>query len=59
MMIFALLVGVLYLQINHKEFNRQTVATDRIGALFFIVLNTVFSNLSAVDVFIKQKAIFM
>ncbi len=59
MMIFAILVGILYLQTNRREFNRQTVVTDRIGALFFIVLNTVFGNLSAIEVFIRQKAIFV
>jgi len=59
MMIFALLVGILYLQLNRKDFNRATVANDRLGAIFFIVINTVFGNLSAVDVFIRQKAIFM
>jgi len=59
MIIFGLIVGVLYLQLNSKDFNRQTVTMDRMGAFFFIVMNTVFGNLSALEVFIKQKLIFM
>ena len=31
----------------------------RLGALFFIIMNQVFGNLSAVDLFIKEKALFM
>lgn len=59
MIIFAVLVGLLYLRLNAKPWNDVTVVNDRIGAFFFIVLNQIFGNLSAVDVFIKQKALFM
>ncbi len=59
MIIFALLVGLLYFRLDTKQFNNRTVINDRIGALFFIVMNQVFGNLSAVDVFIRQKALFM
>jgi len=31
----------------------------RVGAFFFIVMNYVFSNMSAVDIFIKERAVFM
>ena len=31
----------------------------RVGAFFFIVMNQVFGNLSAVELFIKERAIFM
>ena len=31
----------------------------RTGALFFIVLNQMFSTLSAIELFIKERAIFM
>ena len=31
----------------------------RLGALFFIVLNQAFGNISAIDLFIKEKALFM
>ena len=40
-------------------YNYINVVNDRLGAIFFIVMNQVFSNLSAVDVFIKQKALFI
>ena len=32
---------------------------SRIGAFFFMCLNQVFSNMSAVDLFIRKKALFM
>ncbi len=57
--IFALLVGFLYLKLDNKGYNSSTVINDRIGAIFFIIMNQVFSNLSAIEVFIKQKALFM
>ena len=31
----------------------------RVGAFFFIVMNYVFGNMSAVDIFIKERAVFM
>ena len=31
----------------------------RIGVIFFIVMNQIFGNLSAIDLFIRQKHIFM
>ena len=33
--------------------------TSRLGVIFFIITNQVFGNLSAVDLFIKGKALFM
>ena len=36
-----------------------TLLLYRVGALFFIVMNQVFGNLSAIDLFIRQKALFM
>ncbi|XP_064387242.1 broad substrate specificity ATP-binding cassette transporter ABCG2-like [Halichondria panicea] len=59
MIIFALIVGLIYLRLDEKDVNVRTVISDRIGAFFFIVMNQVFGNLSAVDVFIKQKALFI
>ena len=57
--IFALLVGLLYFKQDKKTFNPSTVVNDRVGAIFFIVMNQVFGNLSAIDLFIKQRALFM
>ena len=34
-------------------------ALCRIGAIFFMVMNQIFSNMNAVDLFIRQKALFM
>lgn len=31
----------------------------RVGAFFFIVMNYVFGNMAAVDIFIKERALFM
>ncbi len=31
----------------------------RVGAIFFLIMNQVFGNLSAIDLFVKQKALFM
>ena len=57
--VFALMVGLLYLRQDTKSFNVRTVINDRVGAMFFIVMNQVFSNLSAIDIFIKQRALFL
>ena len=57
--IFALLVGILYFRLDKNDFNNRTVVNDRIGAFFFIIMNIVFGNLSAVEIFIYQKQLFM
>ena len=57
--ILALLVGILYFQLYKNDFNNKAVVNDRIGAFFFIVMMLVFGNLSAIELFIKQKSIFM
>lgn len=31
----------------------------RVGAFFFMIMNMVFGNLSAIDLFIKERKIFM
>ena len=36
-----------------------TLLINRVGAFFFIVMNQVFGNMSAVELFIKERAIFM
>ena len=32
---------------------------NRVGAFFFIVMNYVFGNMAAVDLFIKERALFV
>ena len=57
--IFALIVGILYFRLDKNDFNNKTVVNDRIGAIFFIVANLVFQTVSAIELFISQKSIFM
>jgi ATP-binding cassette subfamily G (WHITE) protein 2 len=52
----AILVGLIYLNINDTI---DTGVKNRSGAIFFIVTNQVFSNLSALDLFIKERILFV
>ncbi|KAK7113491.1 broad substrate specificity ATP-binding cassette transporter ABCG2-like isoform X2 [Littorina saxatilis] len=56
MVIFALIVGAVYFQISSTMTDG---IQNRVGAFFFIVMNQVFGNLSAVELFIKERAIFV
>ncbi|KAL8563939.1 hypothetical protein ACOMHN_059369 [Nucella lapillus] len=56
MVIFALIVGAVYFQISDTKTDG---IQNRVGAFFFIVMNQVFGNLSAVELFIKERAIFI
>ena len=38
---------------------RAFIFSCRVGVFFFIVMNMVFGNLSAVELFIKERAIFL
>jgi ATP-binding cassette, subfamily G (WHITE), member 2 len=53
---FALIVGVIYLQLDD---NVDSAIQNRVGAFFFIIMNQVFGNLSAVELFIKERSIFV
>jgi len=56
MVIFGLIVGVIYFGVdNSLQFGIQ----NRVGVFFFIVMNQVFGNLSSVELFIKERAIFI
>lgn len=55
----ALLSGMMYYRLDHKDFNARTAINDRIGALYFIVISQIFSILSALELFIKQRGQFM
>jgi ABC-type multidrug transport system permease subunit len=53
---FALVIGLIYFHINHN----QTGITDRTGAIFFILINSAFSNMFAViTTFPTEKTVFM
>ena len=54
--ILAVLVGLIYLNIDRTL---DTGVKNRNGAIFFIVTNQVFSNLSALDAFIRERVLFI
>ncbi|CAF3112309.1 unnamed protein product [Rotaria socialis] len=51
----AILVGFLYMNTDHTIENG---VKNRLGAIFFIVSNEVFINLSALELFIKERVLF-
>ena len=53
---FAVLVGLIYLQIDRSQ---DTGTRNRMGAIFFIVTNQVMGNLSAIELFLKERVLFI
>uniref|UniRef100_A0A8C5DNV0 ATP-binding cassette sub-family G member 2-like n=1 Tax=Gouania willdenowi TaxID=441366 RepID=A0A8C5DNV0_GOUWI len=53
---FALLVGLIYYQM---PLTLPEALQNRSGAFFFLIINMVFGNLSAVELFINERAIFI
>ncbi|KAM9315196.1 broad substrate specificity ATP-binding cassette transporter ABCG2b [Pholidichthys leucotaenia] len=53
---FAILVGLIYYQI---PLTMPEAFQNRTGAFFFLIINMVFGNLSAVELFINERAIFI
>uniref|UniRef100_A0A673KY87 ABC transporter domain-containing protein n=1 Tax=Sinocyclocheilus rhinocerous TaxID=307959 RepID=A0A673KY87_9TELE len=53
--ICALLIGLIYYQM---PLTLPEALQNRIGAFFFLIINMVFGNLSAVELFINERAIF-
>ncbi|XP_072319908.1 broad substrate specificity ATP-binding cassette transporter ABCG2b [Eucyclogobius newberryi] len=53
---FALLVGLIYFQM---PLTLPEALQNRGGAFFFLIINMVFGNLSAVELFINERAIFI
>ncbi|KAA0722578.1 ATP-binding cassette sub-family G member 2 [Triplophysa tibetana] len=54
--VFALLIGLIYYQMPKTL---PEALQNRIGAFFFLIINMVFGNLSAVELFINERAIFI
>ncbi|KAI7810530.1 broad substrate specificity ATP-binding cassette transporter ABCG2b [Triplophysa rosa] len=54
--VFALLIGLIYYQMPKTL---PEALQNRIGAFFFLIINMVFGNLSAVELFINERAIFV
>mmetsp|Transcript_23666 Transcript_23666/g.66384 ORF Transcript_23666/g.66384 Transcript_23666/m.66384 type:complete len:664 (+) Transcript_23666:75-2066(+) len=52
--IFGLLLGSMYYPLE----NTQKGIQDRLGCLFFIVMNAGFQNLSALEIFLLERSIF-
>ncbi|XP_041838230.1 broad substrate specificity ATP-binding cassette transporter ABCG2b [Melanotaenia boesemani] len=53
---FAILVGLIYYQM---PLTLPEALQNRSGAFFFLIINMVFGNLSAVELFINERAIFI
>ncbi|XP_077461322.1 broad substrate specificity ATP-binding cassette transporter ABCG2b [Stigmatopora argus] len=53
---FAILVGLIYYQM---PLTLPEALQNRFGAFFFLIINMVFGNLSAVELFINERAIFI
>uniref|UniRef100_A0A3Q2Y574 ATP-binding cassette, sub-family G (WHITE), member 2c n=1 Tax=Hippocampus comes TaxID=109280 RepID=A0A3Q2Y574_HIPCM len=53
---FAVLVGLIYFQM---PLTLPEALQNRTGAFFFLIINMVFGNLSAVELFINERAIFI
>ncbi|ESO01062.1 hypothetical protein HELRODRAFT_82208, partial [Helobdella robusta] len=58
-LILSLIVGSIYFQIDRSAHSARTKIQNRVGAFFFIVMNHVFANMSSVDVFIRERAIYI
>uniref|UniRef100_A0A8B9JMP8 ABC transporter domain-containing protein n=1 Tax=Astyanax mexicanus TaxID=7994 RepID=A0A8B9JMP8_ASTMX len=54
--VFAVLVGLIYFQLSHTI---PEALQNRNGAFFFLIINMVFANLSAVELFINERALFL
>ncbi|XP_071953602.1 broad substrate specificity ATP-binding cassette transporter ABCG2-like isoform X2 [Antedon mediterranea] len=55
MVIFGLIVGGIYFQLDNSL---TPGIQNRVGAFFFLVMNMIFSNMGAVEVFIQERVIF-
>ncbi|XP_054634709.1 broad substrate specificity ATP-binding cassette transporter ABCG2b isoform X4 [Dunckerocampus dactyliophorus] len=53
---FAILVGLIYYQM---PLTLPEALQNRSGAFFFLIINMVFGNLSAVELFINERVIFL
>ena len=53
--VFSIIIGGVFWQLGFTSEGLQ----NRIGGIFLIVMNQVFANLSAVDTFLKGKALFI
>ncbi|XP_071829137.1 broad substrate specificity ATP-binding cassette transporter ABCG2-like isoform X2 [Apostichopus japonicus] len=52
----SIVIGGIYFQLDNSV---ETGIQNRIGAFFFLIMQQVFSNMSAVELFIQERAIFV
>ncbi|XP_059165208.1 broad substrate specificity ATP-binding cassette transporter ABCG2-like isoform X2 [Physella acuta] len=55
--VFSIIIGAIYWQL--KASAEPSSFKDRSGVIFFLIMNQLFFNMSAVEVFIKERKIFM
>ncbi|XP_065318984.1 broad substrate specificity ATP-binding cassette transporter ABCG2-like [Gordionus sp. m RMFG-2023] len=56
MIMYSFIVGFIYFHVDNSiKFGLQ----NRIGALFFILMNQVFGNLSAIELFMKERVLYV
>nr|CAB3219644.1 ATP-binding cassette sub-family G member 2-like [Phallusia mammillata] len=59
-LVLNLIVGVVFGLLYYQVDNSATTGTqNRFGVLFFIATNLLFSSISAIEVFVKEKDIFI
>jgi len=56
--IIGVITGCIFYRLDEQG-DIQKIIRDRTGALFFISINLMFSNMSALEVLLKERAIFM
>ncbi|XP_055335659.1 broad substrate specificity ATP-binding cassette transporter ABCG2-like [Paramacrobiotus metropolitanus] len=56
MVVFGAIVGAIYWQVDQSY---PAGLQNRYGAFFFIIMNLVFGNLDAVELFVKERRIFV
>ncbi|XP_067672011.1 broad substrate specificity ATP-binding cassette transporter ABCG2-like isoform X3 [Haliotis asinina] len=56
MLLFAIIVGAVYFQLDTSA---ASGIQNRVGAFFFMVMNQIFGNLSAVEIFLRERSMFM
>lgn len=57
-MIIAVITGCIFYRLDEQT-DVQKIIRDRTGALFFISINLMFSNMSALEIFLKERVIFV
>jgi len=54
----AVLVGGIFYRLDEQT-DVTRIVRDRTGCLFFVSINLMFSNMSALEIFLKERVIFM